>query len=122
MKLNSNSTKAVAFNDLLETIKDEIAADKESEMFHWSAQTDHLSETCNTNVEVDWITFTFNAHYSLGQRSYQQFYMVLAVELESAIKAKKRVVKQIDTTFDSSDIDVNEDECDAKDKNADEEY
>ena len=102
VNFHKNSTRAVAFDDLIDQIKNQVDT---SEEVYGPAQTVRLLETCDTSVE-------FNSRLILwrqkpkcrinGQVQYDTFLMV---ELESKVKAKKKVVQKDDQVygFDSSD-------------------
>ena len=98
---NCNSNKAVAFNNLVAAIEEDIDTENENSKFTFPVQIVKLVETCDPNVEIDWTSFTFKSKRVIGKKNHAQFYMVIGVELESIIKAKKRVTARDEQTFDS---------------------
>ena len=68
------------------------------------AQTIRLLETCDINVEIGYRTVSWSQRPKFRIRNNTQYDSNLIVELESNIKAKKRVEEKTDLVYgDSSD-------------------
>ena len=100
-KFNQDSSKAIAFDTLMDRIEKQI--DINEEVFG-PAQTIRLLETCDINVEIGYRTVSWSQRPKFKIRNNTQYDSNLIVELESNVKAKKRVEEKTDLVYgDSSD-------------------
>ena len=100
-KFNQDSSKAIAFDTLMDRIEKQIDVNKE---VFGPAKTIRLLEICDINVEIGYRTVSWSQRPKFKIRNNTQYDSNLIVELESNVKAKKRVEEKTDLVYgDSSD-------------------
>ena len=105
---HENSSKAVAFNALVETIETKVDLNQDN---FGPAQIIKLIEPCDPNVAIDIKTIYWKPRPRYQVQHQTQYDTILAIDMESKIKAKKRAQEGTNLVFDSDFEDEDEDKC-----------
>ena len=104
---HKNSTRAVAFDDLIDWIEHQADTSKK---VYGPAQTVRLLETCDTNLEINYKLIWWRQKPKCKINGHVQYNTFLMVELESKVKAKKKVVQKDNQVYGSDSSDGDSDE------------
>ena len=88
----------MAFNALVESIETKVDSDQDKIV---PPQIIKLIEPCDPNVAIDIKTIYWKPQPRFQVQRQTQYNTILAIELESKIKAKKRAQEGMNLVFDS---------------------